>query len=379
MTNMKYTLYLLVLLLFSPLPMQAQKHVKRSVPPKVTKTEKTPADRLFEAMVEGTAKVMFIDSIVVDKKNFLSKIPMSKDAGTVSEKNGQTSYTNELGNHRIYADGDTIRGYHLYEADLLGDIWSNPKQLVELDEEVDNANYPFLLSDGMTLFFSGQGEKSLGGYDIFMTLFNNQDGTFYKPENYGLPFNSTANDYFLAIDDMYALGWLVSDRYQPKDKVCIYTFVPTNPRLNFSQDNLEDKQLKSFAKLTSIKDTWAFGNRDAALKRLESLKQNNHQANSKPGFLFPINDKTVYTKFDEFKSNKTKELYVQLTEMKSQLAQNEKILAKMRSDYSRASISDQQGMRANLLKAEEAIQQQRKDVQTFEKSVRNEENKLLTN
>lgn len=376
---MKYTLYLLILLLFSPLPMLAQKHGKRSAHPKVTKTEKTPADKLFEALVEGTAKVMFIDSIVVDKKNFLSKIPMSKEAGTVSEKSGQTSYTNELGNHRIYADGDTIRGYHLYATDLLGDIWSKPKQLVELDEEVDDANYPFLLSDGMTLFFSGQGEKSLGGYDIFMTLFNNEDGTFYKPENYGLPFNSTANDYFLAIDDMYALGWLVSDRYQPKDKVCIYTFVPTNPRLNFSQDNLNDEQLKSFAKLTSIKDTWAFGNRDAALNRLESLKQNNHQANSKPGFLFPINDKTVYTKIDDFKSNKTKGLYAQLAEMKAQLAQNEKTLAKMRSDYSGASISDQQGMRANLLKAEETIQQQRKDVQTFEKSVRNEENKLLTN
>lgn len=376
---MKYTLYLLILLLFSPLPMQAQKHGKRPVHPNVTRTEKTPADRLFEAMVEGTAKVMFVDSIVVDKKNFLSKIPMSKEAGTVSEKNGQTSYTNELGNHRIYADGDTIRGYHLYATDLLGEIWSKPKQLVELDEEVDDANYPFLLSDGMTLFFSGQGEKSLGGYDIFMTLFNNEDGTFYKPENYGLPFNSTANDYLLAIDDMYALGWLVSDRYQPKDKVCIYTFVPTNPRLNFSQDNLEDKQLKSFAKLTSIKDTWAFGNRDAALKRLESLKQNNHQANSKPGFLFPINEKIVYTKIDDFKSNKTKELYTQLTEMKAQLSQNEKTLAKMRSEYSRASISDQQGMRANLLKAEETIQQQRKDVQTFEKSVRNEENKLLSN
>ena len=376
---MKYTLYLLILLLFSPLPMLSQKHGKRSVPPKVTKTEKTPADRLFEAMVEGTAKVMFVDSIVVDKKNFLSKIPMSKEAGTVSEKNGQTSYTNELGNHRIYADGDTIRGYHLYATDLLGDIWSKPKQLVELDKEVDDANYPFLLSDGMTLFFSGQGEKSLGGYDIFMTLFNSEDGTFYKPENYGLPFNSTANDYFLAIDDMYALGWLVSDRYQPKDKVCIYSFVPTNPRLNFSQDNLNNEQLKSFAKLTSIKDTWAFGDREAALNRLKSLKQNNHQANSKPGFLFPINDKIVYTKIDDFKSNKTKELYAQLTEMKAQLAQNEKTLAKMRSDYSRASISDQQGMRANLLKAEETIQQQRKDVQTFEKSIRNEENKLLTN
>ena len=178
---------------------------------------------------------------------------------------------------------------------------------------------------------------------------------------------------------MYALGWLVSDRYQPEGKVCIYTFVPTMPRLNFSQDNLSEEQLKSFAKLTSIKDTWAFGNRDAALNRLESLKQNNHKANSNPGFLFPINDKIVYTKIDDFKSNKTKELYTQLTEMKAQLSQNEKTLAKMRYDYSGASISEQQNMRSKLLKAEETLLQQRRDVQTFEKTIRIEENKLLTN
>lgn len=379
---MKHTLYLLILLillLVPHLPMQAQRHGKSSVYAKETRTERTPANKLFEAMLEGTAKVMFIDSVVVDKKNFLSKIPLSKDAGTLSEKKGLSSYTNELGNHRIYADGDTVRGCHLYATDLLGSVWSKPRQLVELDKEVDDANYPFLLSDGTTLFFSAQGEKSIGGYDIFMTSFNRDDGTFYKPENYGLPFNSTANDYFLAIDDMYSLGWLVSDRYQPKDKVCIYTFVPTTPRLNFTQDNLADKQLKCFAKLTSIKDTWGFGNRNAALKRLEGLKQNNRQTHSKPRFLFPINDEIVYTKVDDFKSSKTKELYAQLAEMKSQLAQNEKTLAKMRSDYSGAPISVQQGMRAKLLKAEETLLRQRIDVRTFEKSVRNEENKLLTN
>ena len=49
---------------------------------------------------------------------------------------------------------------------------------------------------------------------------------FYIPDNYGLPYNSTANDYFLAIDERNNLGWLISDRYQPEDKVCIYIFVP---------------------------------------------------------------------------------------------------------------------------------------------------------
>ena len=47
---------------------------------------------------------------------------------------------------------------------------------------------------------------------------------FYIPDNYGLPYNSTANDYFLAIDERNNLGWLVSDRYQPEDKVCILYF-----------------------------------------------------------------------------------------------------------------------------------------------------------
>ncbi|MFR5270404.1 MAG: hypothetical protein ACLTGI_07025 [Hoylesella buccalis] len=60
-----------------------------------------------------------------------------------------------------------------------------------------------------------------------MTLFNSEDGTFYKPENYGLPFNSTANDYVLAIDDMYALGWLVSDRYQPEGK-SVHLYIRAN-------------------------------------------------------------------------------------------------------------------------------------------------------
>lgn len=329
-------------------------------------------------MLSGTAKVLFVDSMVVDKNNFFSKIPLSSDAGTLEFIDKRFTYTNELKNHRIYADGDSIHGFHLFSTDYLGDNWSQPKQLKELDEEVKDAQFPFLLSDGVTLFFAAKGDKSIGGYDIFMTLFNEESGTYYKPENYGLPFNSTANDYLLAIDDVHSLGWLVSDRFQPKGKVCIYTFVPTMPRQNFTADNITDKQLEAYAKLTSIQETWKFGNREAALQRLKLLTNERQRTTEKQEFYFPINDHTVYQSINDFRSEKTKKLYQQLLELKKQLSANEETLSQLRSQYQSSNMSGKLQMRPNLLKAEKTIQSQRIEMMNFAKQLRNEENQLLT-
>lgn len=364
-----------MLLAVVPQAGMAQKKGKKPVKAKVVVVEKTAEQKLFESMVPATAKVMFVDSMVVDKTDFLKHIPLSKEAGSLSAGRRQFVYTNELGNHRIFAEGDTVSGHHLYTADRLGDTWSKPKQLTELDREVKDCRYPFLLSDGMTLFFAAKGEKSIGGYDIFMTMFNTESGTFYKPENYGLPFNSTANDYLIVFDDLHNLGWLVSDRYVPADKVCIYTFVPTNPRRNFGSDNLDEDKLTAYARLTSIRDTWSFGDRNSAMKRLESLTRRDAEPTDRAQISFAINDKTVYRSIDEFKSEKARQQYKQLEALKKQLAENETVLAKMRMEYSQSSTTKRLSMRDELLKAEKLLQQQRTDVREFEKTVRNTENR----
>lgn len=375
---MKYLLFLIILFTGYPTNTIADNSHERAGVRPVQKEEALSQKHLFETMLSGTAKVLFVDSMVVDKNNFFSKIPLSSDAGTLEFIDKRFTYTNELKNHRIYADGDSIHGFHLFSTDYLGDSWSQPKQLKELDEEVKDAQFPFLLSDGVTLFFSAKGDKSIGGYDIFMTLFNEESGTYYKPENYGLPFNSTANDYLLAIDDVHSLGWLVSDRYQPKGKVCIYTFVPTMPRQNFTADNITDKQLEAYAKLTSIQETWKFGNREAALQRLKLLTNERQRTTEKQEFYFPINDYTVYQSINDFRSEKTKKLYRQLLELKKQLSANEDTLSQLRSQYQSSNMSGKLQMRPNLLKAEKAIQSQRIEMMNFAKQLRNEENRLLT-
>ena len=112
------------------------------------------------------------------------------------------------------------------------------------------------MADGVTLYFAAQGVNSMGGYDIFMSTFDLDKGVFYSPENIGLPFNSTANDYLLAIDDINHLGWLVTDRRQPEDKVCIYTFVPTASRRRHQPHQRRDRTLFAHFKHRRHMEVW---------------------------------------------------------------------------------------------------------------------------
>ena len=70
-----------------------------------------------------------------------------------------------------------------------------------LAEGADSA-FPFLMPDGVTLYFANNGGNSLGGYDIFMTRRSDDaDGRSYmQPQNIGMPYNSPYDDYMLAID-----------------------------------------------------------------------------------------------------------------------------------------------------------------------------------
>ena len=197
-----------------------------------SETTKQPSDvnvKMFESMVPSTAKLMFIDSVVVDKKDFLNSLPLNKESGKLTYFNSffnankevnTTVYINEFNNRSYYAEGDSTQS-SIYTIDKLGNKWSIPVKISEITTDYQNPDYPFLCSDGVTLFFGAKGPKSMGGYDIFMTRYNGDDGTWYEPENYGLPYNSTANDYLLAIDDYDQLGWLVTDRRQEEGKVCI--------------------------------------------------------------------------------------------------------------------------------------------------------------
>lgn len=381
---MQKILFILLAISMITIPSQAQrrKKVVKKVPPKVVVEEETPAEKLFKSMLPATAKMMFIDSIVVDKRDFQKHLPVNsnvcliKDSKEVLSTNPQTETTiflNEFGSRYYYADGDTLEGTRLYSIDRLGDTWGKKQQLTEIDNTYVNQNYPILLNDGITLLFAAQGENSLGGYDIFMTLLDNESGQFYKPENYGLPFNSTANDYMVVYDEFNEWGWLVSDRFQPEDKVCIYTFVPASTRNNYREDEISQEKLTSLARLTSIKDTWNNGDRDGKLAEYrKALKR--QEASARHDFSFAINDNTIYHSTNQFKSSAARKLFSQLQELHSDLSGLEEKLEKMRAEYSKAKGSRKEQVGKAILSSEAVQSQLMKDIAKTEKQIRILEN-----
>jgi hypothetical protein len=52
---------------------------------------------------------------------------------------------------------------------------------------------PFIHSDGKTLYFSSSGHKTMGGFDIFVTTYNDNKQEWTEPKNVGYPI-STAHD-----------------------------------------------------------------------------------------------------------------------------------------------------------------------------------------
>lgn len=378
MKTRKIITLLLAMAFFAPATAQKRKTTKKQVAPKPVVVEETPAERLFKTMLPATAKVMFIDSVVVDKNGFLSQIPLSKEAGMLStyeqffDRPAQLPlgvFRNEFGDRCYYADGDTL-STRLYSIDRLGNSWSKPREITEFGPDYVSPNYPFLQADGLTLFFAAQGEHSLGGYDIFMTRYDNEDGRFYRPENYGLPFNSTANDYLLAIDEVNELGYLVSDRNQPDDKVCIYIFVPTSPRLNFESEDLSNDLLRRYAKLVSIDDTWPFGNRAEALQRYQSLLGQKARSDGSNSIFFIIDDNTVYRSVSDFRSPQSRELYRQYAALAASIDTDERTLSLQRDKYANASAREQRQMREAILRLEKQLDENRTRQRQIAKEIR---------
>ncbi len=380
------TIAIIALALLVPLSMQAQKKKKVIKRPIAVVPEEPAEDPRITEMRELTQQIIFFDSVVVEKNHFLSAIRLHPESGRLSSFNdffrvqGTPDgyvYLNEMGNKCYFSDVSDDGGLRLFTSDKLGSEWSSPTPLKGINEGISEANYPFMMADGTTFYFAAKGEESIGGYDIFMTRYDAEDGRFFKPENIGMPFNSEANDYMYAIDETNNIGYFVTDRRQPEDKVCVYMFIPPTTRRNYNVESLSDEQLRGYADISRIADTWGNGKeRKLALERLNSLQETGREEN-KPEMTFVINDQTTYTSVSQFRHPDSKGLYAELQEAKRQLEDTQVLLEKSRNYFAKASADDKQTLRPEILDAEKKLERLIADTKSLEKRIRNAENSII--
>ena len=376
------------LALLCVVPTEAQKKKTQAQPekPKTEKPQPSPGDLLFENMLESTQRVFIIDSMVVEKENFISEIPLPPESGTLTTydqffgtqgHNDSYVFVNEFGNKAYYSLNDKDGRSQLFTMDRLGSKWSKAVKLEGIAGGT-SPNYPFMMADGTTFYFAQKGEGSVGGYDIFVTRYDSDTGEFLRPNNIGLPFNSKGNDYFYMESELDSLGWFVTDRNQAEGMVCIYTFVPSKNRTNIDLSEMSETQVKRYANIHNIRDTWpSEEQRNKALKRVEKMKARSASARSHhgDGNAFVINDQRAYSSASEFRSSEARELYNKLLQMRQQAQRNAQQLEAWRENY-----TDGDSQRdADILSAEREQETLLLTIKDTEKQIRILENKSLSN
>lgn len=341
-----------------------------------------------KARLNATERITFIDSVVVHKNDILPHIPLSDEAGkldtyqkffSAEDNDGAFLFRSQMGDHIIYAKNGKKNQPQLFEGYLIDDKWTEPKDLnsMGLADHADLAqNYPFLLSDGTTLYYAAKGEESLGGYDIFMTRYDTDEKTFLAPENIGMPFNSPANDYLYVVDEFNQLGWFVTDRNQAADSVCIYTFIPSESR-NIYNAAVEGSRLRSLAMLNSIRDTWTVQSVVADAKvRLDSARKEALEGTdeSKQTIYFIINDKSIYTSLDQFKSADARQEAEWWLEGSKDLESLTKELEADRVLYAKANGAELESLAVNIRQLEAQVRKLRSTLKTQLLKIRQLEN-----
>ncbi len=330
-------------------------------------------------MIKGVENVTVIDSFVVDKASLLDAYKISMESGKVysSPDVAGTVYETEMENKMLYADLSTDSLMSLYTRVRLLDGWSEPEPVSSLNGE-GNVNYPFLMSDGITLYYASDGEGSLGGYDIFVTRYDSEDSGYLRPSNIGMPFNSPANDYLYAIDEFNNIGWFASDRNQPADSVCVYVFIPNESKEVYNYEATEQQVIIDAATLRSIQTTWQDEDKvRQGRQRLAALKYTQEAEKAKGDFTFIVDDSATYQTLADFRSAEARKLYLQLKQKEKDLRALEKDLDGKRTAYAAGNQAKKQSLAPSILELESRTKQLGEEIRVLEKQVRNEEIKQL--
>jgi len=134
----------------------------------------------------------------------------------------------------ITADGNTLYftsdrpggygGRDLYKStkDSRGE-WGKATNLGSSINTPYDEDAPFMHPDGVTLYFSSNGHKTMGGFDIFESK-QLSDGNWDKPVNVGYPINSPDDDVFYVVSPSKKTAYYTSIReegYGEKDNYMI--------------------------------------------------------------------------------------------------------------------------------------------------------------
>lgn len=305
--------------------------------------------------------VVIIDSMLVGKSDFLSYYKMGAESGRLMTGDGNTTvFENQAADYRLsFIDGQ------LKESHQIKGVWEDWEPVSGVGSADFSVDYPWMMCDGETLYFASDSLPGLGGMDIYRTRYNSDEKAYYEPERLGMPFNSPANDYMMAFDELHNVGWWATDRNAPADSVAIYLFLMEDVPAYIDNYN----KALSRVRIESIADTWRQDNYNDIVKEIMNAPQMYVEVKQET---IVINPTTVYHSAAEFRNAQARQLYEQSVAAIEALQSVELTLSEQRMQYA----SGRKNLGAAIVVNENKIKVLKTDIQKLQKEYRRLENNL---
>ncbi len=135
-----------------------------------------------------------------------------KGVNTESWETHCTMTTDGLNMYFVSDRPGGLGGRDIYRVVKMPDgSWSLPQNLGPNINTSSDEDSPFIASDNKTLYYSSNGPKSMGGFDIFVTI-RDEDNVWGDPLNMGYPINSPGDDIFYTTTIDGLKGYMTSFR-----------------------------------------------------------------------------------------------------------------------------------------------------------------------
>lgn len=299
----------------------------------------------LQRYLRRTERIQVIDSVEVAMDSMLMVCTLSAEAGTLKlDSLYSTVYTNQRGDRQVRtAMVDSARV--LIASHMLLDQWTQPDTLPENINFTNDQCSPYVLNDGITLYFAAKDSNGLGGLDIYVSRYNMATENYTNPENLGFPYNSTANEYLFVLDEMRQIGYLATDRFATEGRVHVYSFaIPQQKRY---WRNISIDSLVAYARLEAFELVQA-----DSLLSIEHVKmaENTDEIGD---FCLIINDSVVYHALSDFRQSAAKEQYQEWQKANKQYLSEQQQLANLRQQYAVAEEDTKKELTPVILQLEE--------------------------
>lgn len=163
--------------------------------------------------------------------------PKIFDSEEVNQKSNELGGTLSNDGQVFYFCSDReggLGGYDIYMVKRLPNMkWSFPKNVGAPINTPGDENYPCLMDEGKTLYYSSNGHPGMGGRDLFRSRINDS-GKWGSPENLGYPINTTDDDLNISYAKNQRYAYIAAKRDDSFGDLDIYRISFLEKKDNFT-------------------------------------------------------------------------------------------------------------------------------------------------